>query len=99
MWHGLRYKEGRGSLNVSIEEQGGYILVSIKDDGIGRSKSHALKTKNQKKYKSTGLSNVSKRIALINEVYHKNYKIEVSDAYSNAVDVGTHIQISIPINT
>lgn len=96
VWHGLRYKEGKGSLKVSIDDIGNTLLVKIQDDGIGRKKSATLKTANQKKYKSTGLQNVSKRIALINEIYGKNYEIEVSDFDTTKEDTGTLVQIKIP---
>jgi len=97
VWHGLRYKEEMGSLKVSVNKESEVLLVKIVDDGIGREKSKALKTKNQKKYKSTGLDNVVKRISLINELYNKNYKITVSDANTGTEDVGTVVKISIPI--
>lgn len=96
VWHGLRYKEGKGSLKVSIDDVGNTLLVKIQDNGIGRKKSATLKTTNQKKYKSTGLQNVSKRIALINEIYGKNYEIEVSDFDVAKEDTGTLVQIKIP---
>ncbi|HFC00714.1 MAG TPA: hypothetical protein ENJ53_07905, partial [Phaeodactylibacter sp.] len=96
VWHGLRYKEGKGQLNVSIDEVGSELLVKIEDNGIGRKKSKELKTSSQKKYKSTGLENVSKRVALINEIYQKNYKIEVSDVDGGAEETGTVVLIWIP---
>lgn len=96
VWHGLRYKEGRGTLQVQLKEVDNHLLISIKDDGIGRVKSKALKTTNQRKYKSTGLDNVSQRIALINEIYQKNYQIEVVDAYPDLEETGTLVNIRIP---
>lgn len=96
VWHGLRYKEGRGHLKISINDIGNVLLVKIQDDGIGRKKSAELKTANQKKYKSTGLQNVSKRIALINEIYGRNYEIEVSDFDETKEDSGTLVEIRIP---
>lgn len=96
VWHGLRYKEGRGQLKISINDLGNVLLVKIQDNGIGRKKSAELKTANQKKYKSTGLQNVSKRIALINEIYGKNYEIEVSDFDETKEDTGTLVKIKIP---
>ena len=60
-----------------------------------RDRSKELKTTNQKKYKSTRLDNVSRRVALINEVYEKNYEIKVEDA-SNNEDSGTLVTIKIP---
>jgi len=97
VWHGLRYKEGQGHLDVSINEDKEHLKVIIKDDGIGREKSKASKTLNQKKYKSTGLQNVNKRIELINELYDKKYEISVSDLSSDTEDTGTIVEIKIPI--
>ncbi len=98
VWHGLRYKENRGQLDVLVREDGNNIIITIQDNGIGREKSKALKTENQKTYKSTGLDNVSKRVALVNEIYHKNYEINVRDLNSQAEDAGTFVQIKIPIS-
>ena len=97
VWHGLRYKESIGSLKVSVDKEKNNLLVKVQDNGIGRKKSKSLKTKNQKKYKSTGLNNVAKRISLINELYNKNYKIIVEDADPLSEDVGTVVKIVIPI--
>ncbi len=97
IWHGLRYKEGRGALKVNVNENGSNLMVVIEDNGIGREKSKALKTKNQKKYNSTGLANVSKRISLINEVYGKQYEVNIHDANSIEDDRGTRVEIKIPI--
>lgn len=97
VWHGLRYKKEKGKLSVRVEEELGQILVFIEDDGIGRANSKNLKTKNQKQYKSTGLENVSRRITLINEIYGKNYAIDVSDVDKNADETGTKVEIKIPL--
>lgn len=95
VWHGLRYKEGKGQLDVQISSENGKHIVSIQDNGIGRAKSKALKTANQKTYKSTGLENIERRVALINKLYKKNYAIEVSDLDPEAEDKGTLVKIFI----
>jgi len=97
LWHGLRYKEDKGQLTVSLDESDKFLSINIEDNGIGRNRSKELKTANQKKYKSTGIDNVSHRVALINEVYNKNYQIEVNDANNQAKDVGTVVTIKIPL--
>ncbi len=97
VWHGLRYKEGHGQLSVLLSNTKTHLFVSVKDNGIGRKKSLALKTKNQKKYKSTGLANISKRVALINELYGKGYEIKVSDNHPNDEETGTTVEIKIPL--
>jgi len=96
VWHGLRYKAEKGYLNVTISELQQEVLIIIEDNGIGRAKSRALKTKNQKKYTSTGLNNVSKRLEMINQVYQKKYTVTVSDLNVDAEDQGTKVEIKIP---
>ena len=49
VWHGLRYKEVHGKLNVAIDQVKNNIVVSIKDDGIGRKKIKKLKNNKSKK--------------------------------------------------
>lgn len=98
VWHGLRYKEEKGFLNIYFEETNNHLIITIEDDGIGRENSVALKTKNQKKYNSTGLKNVSKRIQLINDIYDKNYTVSVEDLYPDKRDCGTKITLQIPIH-
>lgn len=96
VWHGLRYKEDKGLLKLLIQDEADKIVVNIQDNGIGRTKSKSLKTKNQQQYNSTGLDNVSKRVALINELYDKNYLVEVTDLHPNEENTGTNVKISIP---
>ena len=87
-----------GRLDVSINEENNHLRVIIKDDGIGRKKSTENKTQNQKKYKSTGLQNVNKRLELINELYDKKYEINVGDLLPEEEDTGTLVEIKIPIH-
>ncbi len=96
IWHGLRYKEKMGFLKIKITQEAHFIRILIEDNGIGRDRSKALKTKNQKQYKSTGLHNVSRRIELINQVYQKNYQLSISDLDSQASDVGTSVELLVP---
>lgn len=96
VWHGLRYKEDFGKLYVSIKGQGEGVVIEIQDDGIGRLKSQALKTKNQQQNSSKGLHNTSERIKVINELYKTNISLQVSDLYADKTEVGTRIVLSIP---
>src|SRR5690606_28794564 len=79
IWHGLRYKDEKGHLNVSISRKGKDIEIIIQDDGIGLRKSQEIKTKNQKIHQSRGLKNVEERIQLLNHLYHKNIRFEISE--------------------
>jgi tetratricopeptide (TPR) repeat protein len=93
VWHGLRYKEGKGQLDIHIGKNSHGLNVEITDNGIGRKKSAELKTENQKKHNSTGLKNIEERLLILNTVYKTNYKVHVQDLPS---DSGTSVVISIP---
>jgi len=80
IWHGLRYKEEKGFLHVNLEYRDkDSIVIIIEDNGIGRKKSAALKTQNQKKQKSKGMGNIKKRIAILNSMYKDKVDVHISD--------------------
>ncbi|WP_435414654.1 histidine kinase [Polaribacter aestuariivivens] len=80
IWHGLRYRKEKGNLEISIQKNDvDTLLITIIDDGIGRAKSHALKTKNQLKQKSKGMSTIKNRIAILNDMYKDRISVKVSD--------------------
>lgn len=92
IWHGLRYKQEKGYLLVEINEIGNKIRIIIEDNGIGRTKSQEIKTKNQSEHKSTGMKNTQSRLQIMNELFDSNMSVVVSDLHPN---FGTHVQIEI----
>ena len=94
VWHGLRYRETKGKLSVSIKIVQNGLSIIIEDDGIGRKKSQELKTSNQMKNRSIGMHNTESRLKLINGLFNTHILINVGDA--NADGSGTRIEISIP---
>lgn len=94
IWHGLRYKETKGELVVTIGLQQDKLKVLIQDNGIGRKKSQEIKTKNQKKNKSTALKNIGERVELFNNLH--NLKVEVAIQDLNDDGSGTVVTILIP---
>ncbi|WP_273565800.1 tetratricopeptide repeat-containing sensor histidine kinase [Maribacter halichondriae] len=84
IWHGLRYKEEKGYLHIDLKKKDSdSIEITIMDNGIGRKKSAALKTQNQKKQKSKGMGNIKKRIAILNDMYKDKIDVHISDLESN----------------
>ena len=95
VWHGLRYRDSIGFLKLSMKQVDSKLLVTITDNGIGRTKSAELKTDNQKKHKSTGLKNIRERLAILNTVYTTHYDVNVTDGPGG---VGTIVEIGFPLN-
>ncbi|MBU3010425.1 histidine kinase [Polaribacter vadi] len=92
IWHGLRYKKEKGSLEIAIHKKDDEtVSISIIDDGIGRKKSQELKTKNQLKQKSKGMSTIKNRIAILNDMYKERIAVNVSDAIENGE--GTKVEL------
>lgn len=94
IWHGLRYKEEKGMLTVSILPHGEEVKVTIEDNGIGRKKSAELKTHNQKDKDSIGLKNTEARISIINELYKTNMCVTIEDLDANTGS-GTKVTLYI----
>lgn len=92
VWHGLRYKEERGNLEIKFQQLNQErVQITIVDDGIGRKRSMALKTENQKKQKSKGMGNIKKRISILNTMYKDKVDVVVEDAMEN--DQGTMVTL------
>ncbi|WDO13979.1 histidine kinase [Flavobacterium sp. WW92] len=95
IWHGLRYKEGKGFLKLDFKLTNNLIKVTIDDNGIGLKKSQELKTTNQKVHESRGVTNTRERISLLNELYKKNITFEISEKESP--ETGTRVEINFPL--
>jgi len=95
VWHGLRYKEAKGKLDISItQKENDEIVISIVDNGIGRKKSKALKTENQQKQNSKGMNNIKKRVAILNEMYKDKVDVYIDD-YQTEGDIGTKVIVTL----
>ncbi|ALM49763.1 regulator of cell autolysis [Flavobacterium psychrophilum] len=97
IWHGLRYKEGKGLLKMNVTLDGKKILITVDDDGIGPTKSSELKTHNQKVHNSRGLTNTKERMTLLNELYKTKMSFAVTEKKSP--ETGTIVYITFPIIT
>ncbi len=91
VWHGLRYREDKGLLLLRIDKREGCLLISIDDNGIGLTQSAALKTDNQRRYTSRGLSNTRERIQLLNEIYGANISLSIRE--KTPPETGTLVEI------
>jgi two-component system LytT family sensor kinase len=95
VWHGLRYKTDKGLLSIHISAKSkDEITITIADDGVGRTKSKALKTDYQKKQNSKGMGNIKKRVAILNEMYKDKVDVFVDD-FQDMEDAGTKVVVTL----
>jgi two-component system sensor histidine kinase YesM len=95
IWHGLRYLDEKGLLQLQVQLTNGKVVIRIEDNGIGLTKSQELKTTNQKAHQSRGMSNTKERIGLLNELYKKNISFQISE--KTLPETGTIVEISCPL--
>lgn len=94
IWHGLRYKEEKGVLNIHLKTKDKEsVEIIISDNGIGRKKSSQLKTQNQKKQKSKGMGNIKKRVAILNDMYKDKVDVHISDLETDGT--GTRVTLTL----
>lgn len=99
IWHGLMHKKEGGSVQIKVTQpQTELLYINITDDGIGRAKAAALKSKSAAVNKSFGMKMTDERIELINQIYQTKTKVEVhdlTDAEGHAA--GTEVVLEILI--
>jgi two-component system sensor histidine kinase YesM len=95
IWHGLRYLDAKGLLQLQVRLTNGKVAIRIDDNGIGLARSQELKTSNQKTHQSRGMSNTKERISLLNELYKKNIAFQISE--KAFPETGTIVEISCPL--
>ncbi|WP_157811864.1 tetratricopeptide repeat-containing sensor histidine kinase [Tenacibaculum sp. SZ-18] len=94
IWHGLRYKKDKGVLKIAVkQEENDAINITIEDNGIGRKKSMEMKTKNQLKQKSKGMSTIKNRIAILNDMYQDKVAVLISDCLPDGS--GTKVELTL----
>jgi ligand-binding sensor domain-containing protein/anti-sigma regulatory factor (Ser/Thr protein kinase) len=92
--HGMRFLENKkGRININVFKENNFLVCEIDDNGIGREKAAALKSKRHVEYQSRGMS-ISKRRA---ELYKIDQHVtDKTDENGNAT--GTNITVRIPLD-
>ncbi len=99
IWHGVRgLAERKGTVKVKWELINARLSCTVEDDGIGRKKAEAMKSKIDPKV-SKGISIVSERLAIINKLKKSNYQIIITDLYPDLQEAGTKVVVDIPVNS
>lgn len=91
--HGLLHKEGNKTLSIhfSLDADEEFLICTIEDNGIGRKKSEAIKTKNN--HNSFSTESVAQRLQLINNTNDSMRYFDLID--KNGQATGTKVILKI----
>ncbi len=96
VWHGLMHLQEGGLVTITVSAPSeDFLLISVKDNGIGRQKAKDLKTKESHKDRSYGMQITKERIQL----QHPENQISIIDHTNeyNGLSAGTEVLIKIKI--
>ncbi len=97
IWHGLQKGQqcgGQIDILFSSDEEG--IYCQVKDDGIGRSRSRALRSHYQ--HQALGMKIIEERIELLNKNRKTPFRLEIEDLEQAGEATGTCIHLFFPFN-
>lgn len=98
IWHGLMHKEDQGRLDITLTKEQDHLLISVRDDGIGRKQAMAMTSKSATRHKSLGLKITADRIAMMQRFGKSYSSVTVNDlAFPDGSAAGTEVLIKIPI--
>ncbi len=99
IWHGLMSKQGKKNLHLRFYAKNKELVCEIEDNGIGINTSIKNKAGSRASHRSLGIDNIRQRIAVLNEKYDIQYRLEIRDKQSldNNIESGTIAIISLPL--
>jgi len=99
VWHGLRYNDKKGFLQLSFAKTRNGVEIIIEDNGIGIAESKKNKTINQQKHSGRGIANTMERINILNELYKQHITCEVEDKLGPGQGVKVTMQVPLLKNS
>ncbi len=97
--HGFSHLEKKGILHISLVAKGAIIQCVVKDNGIGRAASEAIKKTTRKNMNlSIATKNTSERLAILNKASKEPLDITIHDLVDAEGDaLGTEVVITLPM--
>ncbi len=98
LWHGLANKKGTKKLRIQIKKDTvNCLLIKIKDNGIGRTKSLAIKQQKIHNKKSYGIALTEERLSHFFK--DKKFTLDIIDLYDGKKAIGTEVILKLPTNS
>ncbi len=97
IWHGLMHKDEGGQIDIAVHvlPNESTLVITVKDNGVGRQKAAELKSKSASAQKSYGTKVTAERLELINKIYKTGANVITEDVIENGNIIGTLVTIKI----
>ena len=93
IWHGIMPNDGRGVIDMRIEQIRNQVKITIGDNGVGFDSS---KNKNNHK-KSMGMKLIQERLSLLQGLLNMEFMVTAQTDTDRGKLTGTHIEIVLPV--
>jgi hypothetical protein len=97
--HGLKKKDGKGSISVHFKIVGDVLTCKIRDNGIGRKKAGDINGQVRSQHKSTAIPITQKRLEQYGLYRKVNAGVEIADLEEGGNPSGTEVTVSTPYET
>lgn len=100
LWHGIMNRPDRsGKLELKIDRRDQLLVCSVTDNGIGRKKALALKSKHSPFHKSSGMNITEERLKILNATRNSSLSVKVVDLEDKYGEpLGTRVEIYVPLD-
>lgn len=95
--HGFGYSDKKNLiLKIAVLQRGEYIVYTIEDNGVGRTKAGSFNAMNKPNHTSLGLQITKQRIDVFNEQHHSQSRVDIEDLYdANQQPAGTRVTVKV----
>lgn len=97
--HGLTSKQGPKQLQIIIGKGSSKLMVTIRDNGVGRSYSKKVRMDSDPSHQSVAMELTSKRINLSDDTPATGENITVTDLFDQGQPAGTEVKLQLPLQT
>jgi tetratricopeptide (TPR) repeat protein len=95
--HGVVPKEGDGTIDIRFDVVGNQLSCTIQDDGIGFTRSKALKEKSVTAHQSMALEITRKRLEIIEATTAGKANVTIREIFENNAVTGTKVTLLLPL--
>jgi sensor histidine kinase YesM len=96
--HGIRHKKGKGMIRVDFSQDGGWLTVTVEDDGVGRAKAREFEGLRKRDHTSVSTYLIRERLKIINNRSRRKITLDILDLTDDSgAPAGTKVMIRVPV--